>query len=282
VGEEPEVKTMRLRTIFAALLLLPALGGIPASAASEDRSAPVIREEQQVNIDGVDETWRLQWDHTPHPRCTPASDEGWATCPCNPFAFGEAGRLSLIRLRNGVEYERLKLTGYFTEDDVKNGTEAALQKYIPLSSDYGRSTIANNEIARRPIARLMRLKDYDHDGHATEFMLPVINLVCGHELAVVVGISASNPHLHVFGSAEKPDTPLKLQPHEWTALAQRKTQVVAFRCGDHGSETEMDLALHVSKRGISVKQLHYDCLSNGKRGKLLTDAELSKLQHPPD
>jgi len=192
--------------------------------------------------------------------------------------------LNLIRLHNGVEYERLKLTGYFTEDnDDTSGTEAILQKHAIVPKDFEKEdSVSEAEIARRPSVRLMHFHDYDHDGHATEFMLPVINLVCGHELAIAVGISVSNPHLHVFGSAETPNTPLKLEPKEWAALAQGKTQVVAYPCGDHGLETEIDLGLQASKRGISVKQLHYSCLPDGKRGKLLTDEELSKLQQPPE
>jgi hypothetical protein len=243
-----------------------------------------IREERHISINRVDEVWRLQWDRKPHSYCTPSVDESWSTCPCNPFAFGEAGPLSLVRIRDGSEYERLKLTGYFTENEEDtSGTEAALQKHEMQIDDIGRdSKITNEEIARRPVVKLMQFKDYDHDGHATEFMLPVINLVCGHELAVVVGVSVSNQHLHVFGSAETPDKPIKLEPNEWAALAQGKTQVVDFRCGDHGMENEIDLKLHAAMGSISVKQFHYSCLSDGKRGKLLTDEELSKLRQSPE
>ena len=65
---------------------------------------PNIREEQQVVVNGVTETWRLQWKSPPHPECD--ASEGMAmaiTCPCQGFAFGESGDLDVVRLRNGSE-----------------------------------------------------------------------------------------------------------------------------------------------------------------------------------
>lgn len=276
MGEEPEVKRMTTGRILAALALLVAPAGI---AAAKTADAPVIREAQHLNVNGVDEIWRLQWDRKPHPECTPSVDPSWSTRPCDPFAFGEAGPLSLIRLRNGSEYERLRLTGYFTEDDA-TGTQATVQKHAPRKEDFDRQDgPTDQEIARRPLVRIMRFRDYDHDGHATEFMLPVANSIGFHQLAIVVGVSAANPHLHVFGTADAPDSALKLGPVEWKALAQGKPRVVSWVCGDHGSDIENDLEFHTSKDGISVTHLHYSCEAGGARGRQLSDDEISKLQH---
>jgi len=69
---------------------------------------PNIREEQQVVVNGVTETWRLQWKGAPHPECD-ASEAGAITCPCYGFAFGESGDLDVVRLRAGIEIDRLPI-----------------------------------------------------------------------------------------------------------------------------------------------------------------------------
>jgi hypothetical protein len=77
---------------------------------------PNIREEQQVVVNGVTETWRLQWKSPPHPECD--ASEGMAmaiTSPCQGFALGESGDLDVVRLRNGSEIDRLAITPLFTE-----------------------------------------------------------------------------------------------------------------------------------------------------------------------
>src|SRR5258708_14759957 len=75
----------------------------------------LIREEQTVMVDGVSETWRLEWRKAPHPVCD-AADDMWFTCPCEGFAFGEGGIVDLVRLRNGAEVDRLALAPLFTGD----------------------------------------------------------------------------------------------------------------------------------------------------------------------
>jgi len=57
------------------LLLLAAL--VPGQALEYPK--PNIREEQQVLVNGVTETWRLEWKSAPHPACS--ADEGAPTCP---------------------------------------------------------------------------------------------------------------------------------------------------------------------------------------------------------
>jgi hypothetical protein len=101
----------------------------------------------------------------------------------------------------------------------------------------------------------MKLGDYDHDGRATELVLAIESEPCGHEPSVVVGISRSNPSLHVFVSADKPATPLVLQrPEDWEKVrAKAALDLVQLACGDHGNEVSSTLhitadgALHTSE-----------------------------------
>jgi hypothetical protein len=76
---------------------------------------PTIREEQEVLVDGVTETWRLQWKSMPTPYCGADVVDVSLTCPCIGFAYGESGDLYLIRLRSGIEVEQLRLTPLFGE-----------------------------------------------------------------------------------------------------------------------------------------------------------------------
>ena len=52
-----------------------------------------------MTVDGVAEIWRLEWLTVPRLVCQP-NDASWSACPCAGFAFGEAGELDLVRLRD--------------------------------------------------------------------------------------------------------------------------------------------------------------------------------------
>jgi hypothetical protein len=86
----------------------------------------------------------------------------------------------------------------------------------------------------------------------------------GHRYGVVVGVSASNPHLHDFGTALHPDVPLVVQAPEWGDLQRRADMNVPVRvpdwnCGDHGATTETELELEPTARGASVIKREYAC-----------------------
>ena len=92
-------------------LVIVVLVGV--SAAAQD-PASLIREEQKVFINGVEETWRLEWAGAPKPVCPPEEPDIWSTCPCAGFAFGERGSLTLVRKRPGEPEERLELGKLFS------------------------------------------------------------------------------------------------------------------------------------------------------------------------
>ena len=130
--------------------------------------APTIREEQNVTVNGISETWRLQWRTTPKPFCEPTQLS--LTCPCQGFAYGEQGDIYLVRLRDGVEIERLHLTPLFRGRDG-----AVVQRWPPdYDKDYDKLTrkgFADFITSSRSTIKVMHFADYDHDGNATEFYL---------------------------------------------------------------------------------------------------------------
>ena len=60
---------------------------------------PLIREQKTVVVDGQAETWQLRWASEPKSACGSEEADMSLTCPCDGFAYGEEGRLSLIRKR---------------------------------------------------------------------------------------------------------------------------------------------------------------------------------------
>ena len=74
---------------------------LPNATAFAESPKPIIREERNIVIDGVEERWRLEWVSTPSPACAPPVEPGWMNCPCEGFAFGERGDLVLVRKKPG-------------------------------------------------------------------------------------------------------------------------------------------------------------------------------------
>lgn len=102
-----------MRTISLAIFaVLTALGQQAKPVRVAEYPSALVREEQTVVVDGLSETWRLQWAVAPKRACEPSEDS--LTCPCIGFANGETGDLSLVRLRNGRQFDRLHLTPFFT------------------------------------------------------------------------------------------------------------------------------------------------------------------------
>lgn len=222
----------------------------------------LVREEAQVTVSGVRETWRLQWKEPPQPECD-ASGGIWVVCPCSGFAFGERGELDLVRVRDGQEVDRLGLSPFFEHNDLDLGKLAIVQKWAVEKHDYdvhdGEKLAA--VIVRRPIVKIIRLGDYDHDGQATEFFLQTGTLPCGKRTGIVVGVSKKNPRLHAFGTALHPGTPLVLQYEEWQALlrASGTVRMTDWACGDHGADSRSDVELSPTAEGIAVTWRGYDC-----------------------
>lgn len=236
--------------------------------------APTIREEQFVTVNGVTETWRLQWNEVPRPYCGADEIDRALTCPCMGFAYGESGDLYLVRLRNGSEVDRLHLTPFFTEE------ESAVLQHSPVGAqDFKLSNREDfsNIVIKRPIVRIMQLDDYDHDGRRTEFYLQTESAPCGKSVGVVVGLSMANPRLHVFGTVSRPAEPLYLQRREWQALRDASSgsvNVIDWPCDDHGAETQTEIQLQWSVRGIEGTSREYTCPANHQSRQLIKEGPL--------
>jgi hypothetical protein len=262
---------MRSTLGLAFIVFCAALSGaqrVSTASAAREYPAPLIREEQTVMVNGVAETWRLQWSARPHTSCG-SDDEGAFTCPCMGFAYGESGHLSLVRLRGGKEIERISLDRFFNESPAAEQHESTLQRWPVDAADadaFEKRSIAV-DVAKRPPVHIMNFADYDHDGNATEFLMQVGAVPCGKRIDMLVGVSRSDPHLHVFGTASHPRKPLFLQQREWQALRQSSSavRVVDWACEDHGAETEADVVLRATARGIDGERLEYTCPPNARR-----------------
>jgi hypothetical protein len=237
--------------------------------------SPKVREEQLVVVNGVTETWRLEWKEAPKPYCGADESDLSLTCPCMGFAYGELGDLYLIRLRNGAEIDRLHLTPLFTDEEA-----AVLQRWP--SDDQRDSKLSQREdfsslVSRRATVQVMQLHDYDHDGNRTEFYLQTEAAPCGKSVGVVVGLSANNRRLHVFGTASNPSKPLYLQRREWQALhdaSSSPVNVADWSCGDHGADTQTEIRLQWSTLGIDGKRREYTCPLNHEERRLIKEDPL--------
>jgi len=228
-------------------------------------------------VGATSERWSLMWRRSPAPACSTGDIEAALTCPCDGFAYGEKGELDLIRRRAGHSDERLALTPLFGDGEGAPGSDslAVLQRWPVQESDYGTLSDSTRDIAStvraRPVTRAMNLGDYDHDGSATEFPLQIGTTACGHQEAVVVGISPANPSLHAFTSVAHPERPLVLDPDTWAQLlhSHGSTTVVEWRCLDHGSETQTEVTLRTGPAGIDGTRSEYRCRTGGVRGRLV-------------
>jgi hypothetical protein len=228
----------------------------------------IVREQQAVMVDGKKETWRLEWRNPPSPYCGPGSDEEWLTCPCEGYAFGEAGELDLVRTIPGKGEDRLHLTPFFEETDGK----AVLPRWPVGKNDFDEKDKAGfaKKVHSRPLVKVMDIGDYDHDGRATEFPLRVGYLSCGHWPTVLIGIDRKNEKLHVIGTAENPKKPLYLGAvSQWKRLKDSRGvfTAVEWACGDHGSDTETVISLKADKNGIHGTRASYRCDDTGRSGK---------------
>jgi len=183
----------------------------------------LLREERTVIVNGIAETWQLRWAKPPSSYCGPESVLKAISCPCRGFAYGETGTLLLVRLRGNTEVERLNLSPLYQEWNDRNqsflgadGDGAALPHWPMNDSDFDRESNGDKtllaEIKNRPPTQIMQLADYDHDGQATEFLIPVAAPTCEDgTYYVAVGVSKDNPHLHGLAPADDPKDPFVIR-----------------------------------------------------------------------
>ena len=263
------------RLVSAGFALWLGLAGF-ATHASE----VVVREERTIMVAGHRETWRLEWQGKPVKACGADAVYMANTCPCSGLAYGEAGQLWLVRRRGGRDIEHLDLTQLFGKFDGPGDVDgmATAQRWPMRDRDYDREANEDpkliKDIEHRKPVRLMVFADYDHDGNATEFLLQVGTLPCGKLQLAAVGISAANPHLHVFGTGAHSNEPLMMSQWVWERLKQsgKPKEVEEWPCGDHGSE-ESDRVVVSAKRGqINATSRVYECRADGHLGKLTSQA----------
>ena len=262
---------------FLAIVMLS------TKAYPKDAAAQYVREERLVSVDGVTETWRLVWEGKPSAVCEPEDVISAITCPCAGLAYGEYGKLSLVRTRGGREIERMDLAPLFGKFDYPDAErlegKAYLQRWPTQDSDLERSERDDpklvSEIRRRMAPRIMQLADYDRDGKATEFLIQVGTLPCGKLQFSAVGISDKNPHLHALTSVARPDEPLVLPLSAWQVLLSHPepTTVQTWDCGDHGSEVRTEVVVSASKGEIRVKEREYSCPEDGSPERLLQETD---------
>jgi len=226
----------------------------PASLEPAKPQAPevlVTRAVKTVRVNDVDETWVLRWRGTPKKSCV---DEDWFTCPCWGFAFGESGHLELARLRPNLPEEILDFT--------KHDADLVLQRWIPKEKDDTKANPTDKYLQTLEVFDPMQIRDYDHDGEATEFVFRSgVGGACGHtSLFDVVGISKKNPKLHFFGVT---------LPHldDWESVRTMpmpgELKLLTWRCGDHGSESEESLLVTLDAKGtLKTKELKRTCKAN--------------------
>lgn len=250
---------------LVVLTLLAPVEAQDAKSSVKEYPAPLVRERQLVAVGAATETWELRWAAAPSAVCEP--NDVSLTCPCTGFAYGEGGDLTLVRIRGKKEIDHLELTPVFERANARQERIAVLQRWEPnYQTDFEASAKDDfgEVVARRPVVRVMDFLDYDHDGQRSEFYLKTETAPCGKSVGVVVGVSRSNPKLHVFGTASEPTKPLLLQKHIWQALsgAPGSVEIVEWPCGDHGADEESAVRLRATKRGIEGVRREFACPRN--------------------
>jgi len=253
-------------TVLLSCLIAQLLFTVIAFA---DDNEPVIREEQKIVINGIEETWRLEWASTPKSVCGPENDP-WSSAACGGFTYGEGGDLSLVRIRPGHEEERLSLNPLFADWFYSSTPpEATLVRWEEKPNDSRISNRAGfaEQVRSRPDVRIMNFKDYDHDGRSTEFLLHVATEPRGSQYGVVVGVSRNNPQLHVFSGVKKQKDPLILQLRLWESLRKAKglIKVTSSHCGENGFDGAIEYELKAQHGAIYATRFTYDCTWNKKK-----------------
>jgi hypothetical protein len=217
---------------------------------------PAVREEITVG----DERWRLVWREPPKPIC---HDWNWggAPCACFNYDFAEAGKVDLVRMKDGAKIDTLDVSQLA-------GEPSDYQLWLPhwrRGEHDVRWKVPLEEAKRGEVITLMRPLDYDHDGRATEFALRTNSGggPCGHyDEVIVVGISKTNPKLHAFTAVD--GSRLALRGFDgWQKLARAKSgeriRIDDLTCGDHGSEEENWREIFWDAAGIHVQEKSGKC-----------------------
>ncbi|MFM5950585.1 MAG: hypothetical protein ACKOPM_15385 [Novosphingobium sp.] len=265
---------MAFHNVLIAALALLAVAAAPPQ---------FLREQKTVTVNGKPEIWQLVWDGRPKPICGPQDVETAVTCPCTGFAYGEMGKLSLVRKVGGKVIDRLALGPFFSDLPESNSQGLAAMQWRPMApGDFDRAADGAGgpaflaEVARRPGQRVMQTADYDRDGNASEFLVQVSAGPCGHTDYMLFGVSKARPKLHAFGSSDHPGDVLVMPGSAWQALLTSRgtARVTAWPCGDHASDVRQELVLSARAGAIRVRQKTWTCPENGEAERLLKEVVL--------
>lgn len=248
--------TTSRRTVAEGPLSGPS--GLAASTAVPAKRSNV-REERDLEVDNAVERWRIEWRDTPQMVCL-----RW-DCACSEFMYAQRGVAELVRSRGAKEIQAFPLAGIF-DTDFDRPERTKLETLLPAwPVEAGDKDVADDatltELVRsRELVSLMDLHDYDHDGRATEFLLPIGGVGCAFHGRVAIGVSRTLPELHIFGTVAHPEEPLVLRERGWAVLrtSQRGTYV-DIACGDRGSDTQTEVELWTDKAGIHLIERVYSC-----------------------
>jgi len=232
-----------------------------------------VREDRTVRVHGAIERWRIVWRTAPEDTCSPNTS---SNCPCFPFAYGQSGEADLVRSRPGQTDDVFALGPLFAGGPgllARQPNHAVIARWPVANGDHQMDRAALAEaVKRRPAVTVMDLADYNHDGWATEFELPIGGFGCAMWYRVVVGITPQRPEIHAFGSVAKPDTPLALPAGGWSLLRKARSGKVKYmeqQCGFRGGDTELEIELRAGARGVHTVRRSYSC--DGERRLLQTD-----------
>lgn len=219
----------------------------PLTPTAVPSGTSLVREETRVLVDGVEETWRLEWRTPPVLACVDAT---WSTCICLGFAFGEEGEIDLVRMRPGRAPEKLDLG----RQTIQRWRLTEAEKKM-LGGDVPPPDVS--VLRHRPTVKVMKIGDYDHDGRATELVLQNGAGPCFHTSAMLVGIERKNDSLHVF---EQVGGSLLLSPGEWEKVRESLPRTfVAIPCGDHGAEEETKITIFQTGHGLRTTETIRRC-----------------------
>jgi hypothetical protein len=278
---------MKIKILFG--LLVPTAVFAQPQPAVQEYPNPLVRESQTVIVNGVPETWQLEWTRVPQPFCGPG-DPYALSSPCFGFAYGESGPMELVRRREGVAIDHLFLGSVFDKSffadfddaEAKPGM-AYIQRWPERKEDI--PTPDPTVIRQRPPVKVMQIKDYDNDGQASEFYLQTETRPAGKSYGVVVGVTKDKPFLHAIGTKAHPAQPLVLSHIQWEILREWEVlsesvggpiEVMDWACGDHASPQEWTVALNWGFGDVYGERHIYACKADESRGRLLKVAPLEQ------
>ncbi|MBX7198215.1 MAG: hypothetical protein K1X51_02455 [Rhodospirillaceae bacterium] len=264
---------------FIAVVIALAVGSTGVLAAS---APELVRDQTTLTVNGARETWQLVWAEPPKEVCGPAEVSSAATCPCSGFAYGEYGRLNLVR-RHGGAVEILDLGPLFDGQETPSMTKpitgvAYLSRWPEAENDLARDNVDDPklvaDIRARPPVHHLSMEDYDRDGLAAEFLLQVGTVPCMKHKFVAVGVSKRDGRLHALRSAAHPERPLVLFGEVWDALRKGGGTVVTWECQDHGAEFHNETVVSVQDGIIHAKRQTFNCPTDGAARTLVEETEL--------